>query len=63
MTKDNGDHLFVPLAANWLASGSDDDDDTPNIYIAPLTHHNDGIITLPHLSDLYLDVASWNCFL
>ena len=27
MTEDNGDHLFVPIAAKWLASGTDDDDD------------------------------------
>ena len=33
MTEENGDHLFVPIAAKWLASetddggGGDDDDD------------------------------------
>ena len=27
MTEDNGGHLFVPIAAKWLASGTDDDDD------------------------------------
>ena len=27
MTEDNGDHLFVPAAGKWLASGTDDDDD------------------------------------
>ena len=27
MTEDNGYHLFVPIAAKWLASGTDDDDD------------------------------------
>ena len=26
MTEDNGDYLFVPIAAKWLASGTDDDD-------------------------------------
>ena len=25
-TKDNGGHSFVPIAAKWLASGTDDDD-------------------------------------
>jgi len=24
MIKDNEDHLFVPIAAKWLASGTDD---------------------------------------
>src|SRR5678815_3767179 len=27
MTEENGDNLFVPIAAKWLASGTDDDDD------------------------------------
>src|SRR5688572_28750095 len=27
MTEDKGDHLFVPIAAEWLASDTDDDDD------------------------------------
>jgi len=26
-TEDNGGHSFVPIAAKWLASGTDDDDD------------------------------------
>jgi hypothetical protein len=25
MTEDNGDHLFVPIAAKWLASEADDE--------------------------------------
>src|SRR5688572_23899499 len=31
MTKDNGDNLFVPIAAKWLASGTDDDDDSAEV--------------------------------
>ena len=27
MTKEKGDHLFVPIAAKWLASETDDHDD------------------------------------
>jgi len=27
MTKDNGDNLFVPIAAKFLSSGTYDDDD------------------------------------
>ena len=27
MTKDNGGHLFVPIDAKWLASGTDDESD------------------------------------
>ena len=26
MTEDNGGHLFVSVAAKWLASGTDDDE-------------------------------------
>ena len=28
-TEDNGGHLFIPITAKWLASGTDDNDDEP----------------------------------
>ena len=44
MTEENGDHLFVPIAAKWLASetddgGGDDDDD-------PMQIHGDRLLTI-----------------
>ena len=27
LINDRGGHLFVPIAAKWLASGTEDDDD------------------------------------
>jgi len=35
MIKDNWYNLFVPIAAKWLASGADDDDDNGNLRRSP----------------------------
>jgi len=36
-TEVNGGHSFVLIAAKWLASGTDDDDDDIHLYYPPIT--------------------------
>jgi len=43
LTKGNGDHSFQPIAAKWLSSGTDDDDDdykVIHVYIINSSEHN-----------------------
>jgi len=43
MIEDNGNHLLVPIAAKWLASGTDADDDD-----SQLTNEGPIATKLPH---------------
>ena len=49
MTEENGDHLFVPIAAKWLASETDDDDDDgggDDDDDDPMQIHGDRLLTI-----------------
>jgi len=38
-TEDNGGHSFIPIAAKWLASGTDDDDENVMKYNGKIFEH------------------------
>ena len=46
MTEENGDHLFVPIAAKWLASETDDDDGGGDDDDDPMQIHGDRLLTI-----------------
>jgi len=39
MIKDKGDHLFIPIATKWLASGTDYDDDRMALILLIFSMH------------------------
>ena len=46
MTEDNGDDLFVPIAAGWLASRTDDYDDSVTALVLCITVCNPVILSV-----------------
>ena len=46
MTEENGDHLFVHIAAKWLASETDDYDDDDGGDDDPMQIHDDRLLAI-----------------
>ena len=55
VTEDNGGHLFVPIAAKWLASGTDEDDDSFDISLFHLPS-NLNILQIPVVDQCFFSI-------